>query len=519
MKKTILASVAISLSAYCMAQQPDMKFEAETASYTNCELADDARYSGGRALRFIAGNARAEFIVSVNHRDKYNIIVAGNGIGGEKVVNCLINGNSNTFKINDYGEVTVGAFFLEQGVNRIVITPNWTWFAVDYLRVDGNTADIEFDISPAPVTQSATEAACRMYSFLYDNFGKRTVSGMMTGDMASADGNVLQHDDMRAVYDRSGKYPALVGFDFMNATGKSGESGWARDYTRKTIELAKDTYRRGGIPAFTWHWRDPGRNSDNFYTKDTDMRISHAMNADGSWDKSSTLYRNIISDIHTVADYLLELQREGMACIFRPLHEADGGWFWWGCEGGEICTRLYHLLYDEMVYVKGVRNVIWVLNSDISDPAWDPGEEYYDVISTDIYNSAFDYSSNSGAFDNLCRLTGGRKIVALAENGPVPDIDCLSDDEAMWSWWMPWYQTWNGNFADKTSREEWRKCMNDPRVITLDDMTPMWNASIDDVQVDRENPDDGCCYDLYGRKAEPRRGGIYVGRGRKIIVL
>ena len=97
------------------------------------------------------------------------------------------------------------------------------------------------------------------------------------------------------------------------------------------------------------------------------MRITDAMNADGSWNTTSSLYANIISDIDAVADYFLALQEAGVACIFRPLHEASGAWFWWGSSGAQPCVKLYQLIFDEMVSVKGVHNVIWVWNPCSTD--------------------------------------------------------------------------------------------------------------------------------------------------------
>ena len=331
---------------------------------------------------------------------------------------------------------------------------------------------------------------------------------------------MTQHDDVKAVYRASGKYPALIGFDFMNATGRSAGDNWMKDYTRSSVDLAKDTYRRGGLPAFTWHWRDPSRGTDEFYSDRTSVRIAHAMNSDGTWNTSSTLYKNIIRDIDAIADFFLELQNEGMACIFRPLHEASGGWFWWGREGAEKFRQLYHLVYNEMVEVKGVHNVIWVWNADPADTDWCPGEEYYDVVSADIYNADFDYQSNGPTFYNLQRLTGGKKIIALSENGPIPDIQKEVDEEAVWSWWMPWYQTWNGGFVSKTSNEEWRKCMNDERVITLDDLTGGWEAyaGIDATMADDRAAAPRGIYDLQGRRlAQPPLRGIYIKDGKTYV--
>ena len=494
------------------------KLEAESAQHSNCTIVADSKYSGGKALKMTESTARVTFILHVEQKGKYAVYVGGDGIGGEKEVNCSVNGNGCLFKVNVYGEVEVGTFVMNKGDNTIVITPSWTWFDIDYVRIEENTDTLTFDIAALPVDKEATDAAKGMYRFLLDNFGMKTISGMMTGDMGSDTGNVTQHSDMQAVYNVSGKYPALVGFDFMNATGRMEADNWYKAYTRSCIRLAKDTYRRGGLPAFTWHWRDPSRSTDAFYTSDTGMKISSAMNADGSWNEASPLYKNLIKDIDTVADYLLELQSEGMACIFRPLHEANGGWFWWGREGAAPFRKLYKLIFDEMVNVKGVHNVIWVWNADNGGKEWNPGNDLYDVVSADIYNADYDYSSSYVTFDNLKVLTGGKKIIALSENGPIPDIDHEVEDGAVWSWWMPWYNTWGGNFVGKTSREEWQKCMNDSRVITLEDLSEGWGAYTAIAAATKKGDVAHYIFDLNGRRlsAAPAKRA-YITNGVKVI--
>ena len=116
------------------------------------------------------------------------------------------------------------------------------------------------------------------------------------------------------------------------------------------------------------------------------------------------------------------------------------------------------------------------------------------------------------SFDNLKKLTGGKKIIALSENGPIPDIEKEVADEAVWSWWMPWYQTWNGKFVDKTSAAEWKKCMGDARVITLDDMQEGWQpTSIGRLSVDGHSTQ--AVYDIQGRclSSIPNRGLFIMG--------
>jgi len=456
----------------------DVKIEAENAKYSNCKVVYDSRYSGGRALELTENNASISFTYTSESNEKHNIFVGYDGLYGNKMVNLSVNGNVASFSVKGLGETEVGSYIMKKGSNSIVITPNWTWFRIDYIIIKSDVDNIEFNISKEPVDKQATESCKTLYTFLYDNFGKRTISGMMTGDMTNVNKtNVTQHPDVKAVKQISGKTPALIGFDFMNTTGLKENDSWYKEYSQTVMTLAKDTYKRGGIPAFTWHWRDPSRQTEAFYTSDCTMKISDAMNSDGSWDTSSQLYQYIIKDIDAIANCLLQLQREDMACIFRPLHEASGGWFWWGREGAEQFIKLYRLIFDEMVNVKGVHNVIWVWNAGDNDSEWNPGENYFDVVSADIYNADYDYSSNYVSFDKLKGLTGGKKIIALSENGPIPDINKQAEEDAMWSWWMPWYQTWNGKFVDKTSAEEWTKCMNDSRIITMEDHYNGWEIA------------------------------------------
>ncbi|MBQ8715257.1 MAG: hypothetical protein IJ552_08635 [Prevotella sp.] len=497
--------------------QSNAKLEAENASYVNCTLTQDSKYSGGKALEITKDDARITFKYNNTAKGKYTVYVGYDGLYGDKSVNLSVNGSSGTFLTKGKGETAVGNYFMNQGENAIVITPFWTWFRIDYIRIEKSTDALPFNIASAPVDQNATESAKKMYAFLYNNFGKKTISGIMTGDMSSANGDVTQHDDVKAVYQASDKYPALIGFDFMNTTGANEDDYWSMSYTNAVIRLVKDTYMRGGIPAFTWHWRDPSRNTNEFYTDRCYMKISNAMKTDGTWNTSSTLYQNIIKDIDVIADYFIELQDAGIACIFRPLHEASGGWFWWGREGAEPFKKLYRLIFEEMVNVKGVHNVIWVWNAGEYDQDWDPGEAYYDVVSADIYNADYDYSSNYFLFDKLKELTGGTKILALSENGPIPDIDKEFAEEAVWSWWMPWYQTWGGNFVNKTSKEKWRKCMNDDRIVTLEDLSAGWDAY---TTVRNPKVSNNTCqgiYDLQGRQlSEIPCKGLYI-RGGKIM--
>jgi hypothetical protein len=335
-----------------------------------------------------------------------------------------------------------------------------------------------------PVTQDATESAQKLYNFLAVNYGKKTVSGFMTGDVSK--NTVKDLPDVTAFKERTGKYPALVGFDFLFATGAKANDAWYKDYTQMALDAAKDLWNQGGIPAFTWHWKDPSDKIDAFYTKSgnaneyTDFDFTQgftdpACTSNCTWNTESETYKQVVGDIDEIADMFLKLQEAGVAAIFRPLHEASGKWFWWGTKGGAAFQALYNLVYDEMVDVKGVKNLVWVWNPEYAkDTDWNPGASKYDIISLDIYE-AWDYSSKyTTAYTELTTNYGTDKMLAISENGPIPDMSVMKEGNSVWAWWMSWYQTWDGNFLDQTVDAVWKANMDSPCTISLGDM-PGWD--------------------------------------------
>lgn len=340
------------------------------------------------------------------------------------------------------------------------------------------------DVSYTPVNANATEGAQKLYNFLATNYGVKTVSGMMTGDVTSS--TLKELPDVTAFYEKTGKYPALVGFDFLFATGVKASDTWYQSYTQMALDAAKDLWNQGGIPAFTWHWKDPSDQIDAFYTKSgndkeytefdfTQGFTDPSCTANCTWNTSSETYQQLVSDIDEIADMFLGLQDAGVAAIFRPLHEASGKWFWWGTKGGAAFQALYNLVYDEMVSVKGVNNLVWVWNPEYSnDIGWNPGASKYDVISLDIYE-AWDYSTKyTKAYSELSTNFGSDKILAVSENGSIPDISVMKSNNIAWSWWMPWYQTWNGNFLDQTVDAVWKANLESACTINLESM-PGWS--------------------------------------------
>jgi mannan endo-1,4-beta-mannosidase len=126
---------------------------------------------------------------------------------------------------------------------------------------------------------------------------------------------------------------------------------------------------------------------------------------------------------------------------------------------------------------KGLDNLIWVWNGQ-SD-AWYPNPATVDIVGNDVYPGPKNYASQSAKFtETLFMPPNADRIVALTENGAIPDPDNCKNDGAMWSFFMTWNDGgaagtnsnnfWSGEFHNTAAHKN--KVYNHSYVITLDEL-------------------------------------------------
>ena len=171
----------------------------------------------------------------------------------------------------------------------------------------------------------------------------------------------------------------------------------------------------------------------SFYSQDNNFKIAEALQ-EGTWENEV-----VKADLAELAGYLKLLQDENIPVLFRPLHEASGGWFWWGAGSAADYKALWKYVFDYMGQA-GVHNLIWVWTSCLGDEDWYPGDEYVDIIAYDWYpqSAAVYHTSGKDAWDILLSISN-KKMLALGECGAIPQPEACALDGAMWLWTMPWY--------------------------------------------------------------------------------
>ncbi len=414
----------------------DGKYEAENATFSSTLsiLTDVVGYSGtGYVGKFENSSDYLTFKPNGIPEGFYNVYIGYTTAGwGSKVCSIDANGVTSDIALSDlsgFEEVKVGRIKFTTYNNEVTITPNWTWFAIDYIRLEATTATGDpFNIDVNLTTPNPSLQATNVYNFLKENFQQNIISGTMAAHSTNI-------NEATWVHDQTGKWPALTGFDFIDHTWP--DQNWV-EY-EAPLTLSKDWWGNNGLVTISWHWRDPLTKSGSFYTDETTFDITKIN------DLNSDEYKAMIVDIDTIAGYLRQFKEANIPVLWRPLHEAAGGWFWWGAKGAAPCKALWQLMYDRMVNYHGLNNLIWVwttnTNSDALD--WYPGHDYVDIVSMDIYPGENQHGSQYIEFDKVKEIFEARKIITLSECGSVPDPKLMMEYGDTWSWFMPW----NGDFT------------------------------------------------------------------------
>jgi hypothetical protein len=347
-----------------------------------------------------------------------------------------------------------GKVLLKAGDNTITVQSDWGWYDIDALILTPVPPRPPHQLTGRLSDPDATPEARSLYSYLTSHYGKVLLSGQQ--DM----------DSVQWLQDNVGRAPAIAGFDMMDYSPSRVAHGATSDEVDKAIAWA----RRGGIVSFVWHWNAPTDLVDQpgeewwrgFYTDATTFDVAKALA-----DPQSADYQLLLRDIDAISAQLARLQDAGIPVLWRPLHEAEGGWFWWGAKGPGPADQLYRLMYERMVDHNHLHNLVWVWNS--VDPAWYPGDDEVDVVSADSYPPAGDHGPVSGTYDQLVDLAHDSKPAALAEVGSIPDPDLMHSYQADWSY----FSTWSGGYlTDGTTNplDFLERVYDDPDVITLDEL-------------------------------------------------
>lgn len=352
-----------------------------------------------------------------------------------------------------FEETSGGVVMLQEGKNTIELKSYWGYTFFDYLTIKPADESLT-NLSPTRQLSNpnASDSTKRLYNYLCDVYGNHILAGQQEycgshnyNSWNDPDTYIKDNEaEFEYILEQTGEQPAIRGIDFLayNTT-----TDWRDQAPERCIEWVNEY---GGIATVTWHWNVPteeGSTETAFYVESTGntpfttFSVANALE-EGTWE-----HELILKDIELIAGELQKLEDADVPILWRPLHEAEGAWFWWGAEGPENCKALYRLLYDQLTNVYGLDNLIWVWTGYTYETSanWYPGDDVVDMVGYDKYNAVDglpNLSSISSTFYSLVQSTDGKKMVAMTENDSIPSLENLLNDKASWLYFCPWYMNY-----------------------------------------------------------------------------
>lgn len=269
----------------------------------------------------------------------------------------------------------------------------------------------------------------------------------------------------------TGKYVGIVGADLgFNPS------------TTYPVETLIDHWNKGGLVTLSWHADNPFENGYDVYyntveNKDNIDLLLLLKSANDNQAKTS--YRN---ELDAIAKVLLKFKTSGVIVIFRPFHEMNGDFFWWGINdynnqqtNESDYVALWKDLYDTLTNDYGLDNLIWTY-SPIPQANWSadvlafyPGDDVVDIVGIDYYGINPDFPD----YDALKSLG---KTVVMSEAGPKDsgygnwdEMELVNKIKGKAAYFLQWH-SWSGAAVAIKDNLNANMMMNSKEVITRDEL-------------------------------------------------
>ena len=263
------------------------------------------------------------------------------------------------------------------------------------------------------------------------------------------------------IFQTTGRWPAVISADYADFKNNRLETR-----TPNTLLLAY--WRAGGLVSISAHFNNPAR-AEGGGLKEKGPKLTELL-VDGTPENQRWLHQ-----LDAAAAGLQELQAAGVVVLWRPFHEMNGGWFWWGAQPPADLIKAWQHMFNYFTQTKGLHNLIWVYGPNKGEHLADyyPGDRYVDLIGLDAYTDHVDAEHIKGYAD----LAAVNKPFGFTEYGPhgasnpPGDFDYrrfltgIEKDFPRTRFFLSWDMKWNPA-ENKFAREFY----TDPRVITRSDL-------------------------------------------------
>ncbi|MEP7110974.1 MAG: glycosyl hydrolase, partial [Ferruginibacter sp.] len=332
---------------------------------------------------------------------------------------------------------------------------------------------------------------------LYHNLYKLSKKHILFGHQHATEyGHGWSGDEDRSdVKSVTGSHPAVIGVDFSGLSGRPDNMiEMEKNHLKKYIAA---TYNRGGITTVSWHFTNPV-SAGGFYWKDSVSLPAVKFIIPGGTEHEK--YKSILRTIGEFVKSIRGNDGKLVPMIFRPWHEFDGDWFWWGkshCTTEEF-TSLWKFTVSWLRDSIGVHNLIYAFSPDCKFYTEEqyleryPGNEWVDLVGVDNY-ADFGRNGKYNLDSGILKLTivstyakKANKLAAFTETGleSIPNttwwtetlLKALKSKRMRLAYVLVWRNDKNSPthfyapFPGQASEPDFLKFYNDPYTLFENDL-------------------------------------------------
>jgi hypothetical protein len=296
--------------------------------------------------------------------------------------------------------------------------------------------------SVTPVSPNSSQQAKNLLCYLYSEYGNHVLSGQQEANWNANPTDISWYNT------NIGKYPAILGSDFLYRDGNSCTA--VTSSTTRAIAY----WNAGGLTMFRYHMGQPVSGSTCTNDCYTGTNCAESTPASGFFTNVITAGTGentaFLNRLDYVAAQIGAMQAANVPIILALFHETQqNGWFWWSIgDTGAQFIALYTYAFNYLTKTKGLTNIIWLMPySGSPNKAFFPGSTLVDISGGDTYGSNQPFTS---LYSSCESFMGNTMPIALHETGLIPTPSAMFPTAAPWILFNIWagYETSNNTVAN-----------------------------------------------------------------------
>jgi mannan endo-1,4-beta-mannosidase len=328
-----------------------------------------------------------------------------------------------------------------------------------------------YGLEPAnPAANAKAHAILNYLAGLERRPDKRLLSGQFADFGRGANLRLFE-----SIQEKTGKWPALMGVDYADFR-KGGIT------TEGPNKAAIAYWNQGGLVTVSAHMYNPA-NPNGGGLRDKGVELAALLGAEGSASAGKDAgapgetHQRWMRQLDEMAAGLQELKEAGVVVLWRPFHEMNGGWFWWGAKDPPSFIKVWRHMFEYYSKTKKLDNLLWVYgpNHGENTAAYYAGDQYVDIVGLDAYTDFIDPAHIRGypEIATLPKPFGFTEYGPHGSSNPPGDYDYRRFIEGITNnfrrtvFFMSWNSKWSLN-----SNTNVTELLNHPWVVNRDELPP-----------------------------------------------